>query len=70
MLDSVTVGAFIACLSLRALYLSACVRLALAAAQARGRCRPSYGEIGRLDPTIYKGQAQPPLNPRRADDTV
>ncbi len=38
--------------------------------QARGRCRPSYGEIGRLDPTIYKGQVQPPLNAHRADDAV
>ena len=23
--------------------------------QARGRCRPSYGVVGRLDPTIHVG---------------
>ena len=38
--------------------------------QSRGRCKPSYGDVGRLDPTIYKGQVQPALNARRNDDHV
>ena len=34
--------------------------------QARGRCRPSYGTIGRLDPTIHKGHANVPLSSGRS----
>ncbi|CAK0784815.1 hypothetical protein CVIRNUC_008019 [Coccomyxa viridis] len=42
----------------------------LLARQSRGRCKPSYADVGRLDPTIYKGQVQPALNARRNDDHV
>ena len=41
-----------------------------AAMQSRGRCKPSYADVGRLDPTIYKGKVQPALNARRNDDHV
>ena len=34
--------------------------------QARGRCRPSYGTIGRLDPTIHMGHANVPLSSGRS----
>ena len=38
--------------------------------QSRGRCKPSYADVGRLDPTIYKGKVQPALSARRNDNHV